>query len=177
MLSGCLVILSWCAATGIWNAGGFDRIGDHPVSSHLRNTANILNGSYTSFTDSAFFALLDEAVAKHGDSMNTNYGLSFVTQDPMMTWQLRRYPGIRSTANYQTELTGVDLMIDQSGFSFEPSGYVGTQHNWRGTMDWSRFSFQDWGKWLIFGDGTMVLDKPISLWVRVDHVYSFTESE
>lgn len=177
MICGCLIVLSWCGVTGVWNAGGFDRIGDHPASPHLRNTANLLNGSYTSFTDSAFFALLDETVAKHGDSVNTNYGLCFVQQDPMMEWQLKRYPGIKSAANYQTDLTGVDLLIDDSGFSFELKGYVGMQHNWRGTMDWSRFSFQDWGKWLIFGDGSMVNDKPLTLWVRADHVYSFTASE
>ena len=53
ILTGWVVILSWVGMTGVWNAGGFDRIGDHPAAPHLENTVNILNGAYTSYNDSA----------------------------------------------------------------------------------------------------------------------------
>ena len=174
---GFLVVLSWGLLTGIWNAGGFDREGDHPASAHLKNTASVLNGAYTSFIDSGLFDLLSDTITKHGDFRNTNFGLNFIADDPMMAWVLRNEKGIRTTANLQSDLTGVDLMLDNSGASFESAGYVRTQQPWRGTMDWTRFSFQDWGKWLIFGDARITNDVPVTLWVRADFVFSSAEPE
>ena len=172
MLFGTVVIWSWMLVTGIWNAGGFDRVGDHPLSRHAENSFSLFNGAYTSFLRTAFFEHLDETVQKHGDRKNTEYGLNLVPGDPMLAWELRNYPGIRPGANLNPDLTGVDLILDQSGTSFEAEGFAASSHDWRGTVDWSRFSSQDWGKWLIFGDGKFVEDKPLMLWVRADWIYS-----
>ena len=162
---------------GIWNAGGFDREGDHPAAPHLKNTASVLNGAYTSYSDTALFDLLSETIAKHGDSFNVNFGLNFITNDAMVDWYLRNLPGIKTTANVLSDLTGIDMILDQSGTNFESFGYVRTQRNWRGTMDWTRFSFRDWGNWLIFGDARLYEDTPVSLWVRTDYIYSVSNNE
>ena len=177
MLCGCLIILGCGLTAGIWNAGGFDREGDHPAAPHLKNTASVLNGAYTSYSDTALFDLLSETIAKHGDSFNVNFGLNFITNDAMVDWYLRNLPGIKTTANVLSDLTGIDMILDQSGTNFESFGYVRTQRNWRGTMDWTRFSFRDWGNWLIFGDARLYEDTPVSLWVRTDYIYSLSNNE
>ena len=171
LFAGAAVILSWSLMTGIWNAGGFDREGDHPLMDHSKNTADILNGAYTSFTNTAFFELFDETIAKHGDASNTNYGLNFIVNDPMAAWLVRNYPGIHTTANKNADLTGVDLILDQAGESYENYGFVSSSQNWRGTMDWQAFSFQDWGKWLIFGDAQLSVDVPVTLWARAERLF------
>ena len=171
LLAGMAVILSWSLMTGIWNAGGFDREGDHPLMVHSKNTAAILNGAYTSFTNNAFFELFDETIAKHGDASNTNYGLNFIVNDPMAAWLIRNNPGIHTTANKNADLTGVDLILDQAGDSYESYGFVSTRQNWRGTMDWRTFSFQNWGKWLIFGDAQPAADVPVTLWARAERFF------
>lgn len=177
MICGCLIVLSWGLITGIWNSGGFDREGDHPADYHLKNTANVLNGSYTSYSKTALFDLLSETIAKHGDKGNVNFGLNFVVNDPMVEWNLRNLPGIKTTSNIYSDLTGVDLILDRSGTSYDSMGYVRSERSWRGTMDWTRFSFRDWGNWLIFGDSRMTEDTPVSLWVRTDYLYSFSNNE
>ena len=171
IMCGILVISGCAYASFVWNAGGFDREGDHPLAVHPVNTANVLNGAYTGFTKSGFFDLLSQTIDKHGDKKNVNYGLNFVCGDAMVGWMLRNDPGIRTTANIHEDLTNADLIIDTSGASYEADGYVSTQQSWRGTMDWKKFSFSDWGKWLIFGDGRPVEEKPISLWVRSDYIF------
>ena len=173
ILTGWVVILSWVGMTGVWNAGGFDRIGDHPAAPHLENTVNILNGAYTSYTDSALFTFLDEVIAKHGDVPNTQYGLNLIPDDVMLDWYLRDHPGIRTSANRNTDLSGVELILTQDETSYESAGFVHTRQNWRGTMDWNRMTLQNWGKWLIFGDGIPVEDTPAKLWVRSDYIYSY----
>ena len=175
MLVGCVIILSWVWVTDIWNAGGFDRIGDHPAAPHLANTPNVLNGAYMSYNDSALFEFLDEIIAKHGDSSNTQYGLNLIADDAMLDWYLRDHPGIRTTANGNADLTGVELILDRSDRSYAAEGFVNARVNWRGTMDWRRFTVQDWGKWLIFGDGSPVEDVPIKLWVKTGYIYSFED--
>ena len=95
----------------------------------------------------------------------------------MVDWYLRNLPGIKTTANVLSDLTGIDMILDQSGTNFESFGYVRTQRNWRGTMDWTRFSFRDWGNWLIFGDARLYEDTPVSLWVRTDYIYSVSNNE
>ena len=177
MLCGCLVILGWGLAAGIWNAGGFDREGDHPAAPHLKNTASVLNGAYTSYGDTALFDLLSETLVKHGDSYNVHFGLNFITNDAMVDWYLRNLPGIKTTSNVRSSLTGIDMILDRSGTNFESIGYVRTQRNWRGTMDWTRFSFRDWGNWLIFGNARLYEDTPLSLWVRTDYIYSVSTNE
>ena len=172
ILAGCAVILSWIGVTGIWNAGGFDRIGDHPAAPHLENTANILNGAYTSYSDSALFAYLEEVVAKHGDVPNTQYGLNFIQNDVMLDWYLREHPGIRTSVNRNADLTGVELILTGDETSYETAGFVCARQNWRGTMDWDRLTFQDWGKWLIFGDGKLTEETPVKLWVKSEYIYS-----
>ena len=174
MICGCLIVLSWGLITGIWNSGGFDREGDHPANYHLKNTANVLNGSYTSYSKTAIFDLLSETIAKHGDKGNVNFGLNFVVNDPMAEWSLRNLTGIKTTSNIHSDLAGIDLILDRSGTSFESVGYVRTERSWRGTMDWTRLSFRDWGNWLIFGDSRMIDETPVSLWVRTDYLYSFS---
>lgn len=169
---GLLIILGWSLVTGIWNAGGFDRIGDHPLDHHLQNTANVLNGAYTSYTETALFDLLSEAVLKHGDAKNTAFGLNFIIDDPMIEWSLRNHKGIASTVNVNTDLSGIDLILDNSGTSFESAGYVSTTQNWKSTMDWSRLSFRDWGNWLIFGDAQTISSVPAVLWVRADFIFT-----
>lgn len=171
LFAGTAVILSWSLITGIWNAGGFDREVDHPLMAHSKNTANILNGTYTSFTNKAFFELFEETIAKHGDASNTNYGLNFIVNDPMASWLVRNYSGIRTTANKNADLTGVELILDQAGESYENYGFVSTRQNWRGTMDWRSFSFQNWGKWLIFGDAQLTVDAPVTLWARAERFF------
>ncbi|MBQ6503532.1 MAG: hypothetical protein IJI57_06420 [Flexilinea sp.] len=172
LFTGCLVILSWVGVRGIWNAGGFDRIGDHPAAPHLENTVNILNGAYTSYTDTALFTYLNEVIAKHGDVSNTQYGLNFIPDDAMLDWYLREHPGIRTSANSNTELSGIELILTKDETSYGTSGFVCSGQNWRGTMDWNRMTFQDWGKWLIFGDGRLTEETPVKLWVKSEYVYS-----
>ena len=167
------MILSWVGSTGVWNAGGFDRIGDHPAAPHLENTVNILNGAYTSYTDSALFTFLDEVIAKHGDVPNTQYGLNLIPDDAMLDWYLKDHPGIRTSANRNTDLSGMELILTQDETSYEAAGFVHTRQNWRGTMDWNRMTLQNWGKWLIFGDGIPVEETPVKLWVRSDYIYSY----
>ena len=176
MLAGAAVILSWSLLTGIWNAGGFDRIGDRPLDRHSENTANILNGAYTTFTNKAFFELFDEIIAKHGDTPSPNFGLNFIVNDPMTEWFLRNYPEIRTTANFNADLTGIDLILDQSGSLFDNFGFVSTQQGWRGTMDWRSFTFQEWGKWLIFGDAQPAVDVPVTLWARAERLFMNEEN-
>lgn len=171
MLCGLLVILSWGLITGVWNAGGFDREGDHPLRYHPKNTAAILNGAYCSYTDTAFFEHFKETVLKHGDKKNVAYGLNFIVNDPMADWFLRDYPGFQSTANANADPTGVEMILDQNGISYETYGFVRADSTWRGTMDWTRFTFRDWGRWVIFGDGAPVLDIPVTLWARIENVF------
>ena len=173
MLAGCAVILSWVGLTGIWNAGGFDRIGDHPAAPHLENTVNILNGAYTSYIDTALFTFLDEVIAKHGDVPNTQYGLNFIPDDAMLDWYLKEHPGIRTSANRNTDLSGVELILTQDETSYEAGGFVHVRQNWRGTMDWNRMTLRNWGKWLIFGDGILVEETPVKLWVKSEYIYSY----
>ena len=173
ILTGLVVILSWVGATGVWNAGGFDRIGDHPAAPHLRNTVNILNGAYTSYTDTALFTFLDEVIAKHGDVPNTQYGLNLIPEDAMLDWYLKDHPGIRTSANRNSDLTDVELILTQDETSYETGGFVHTRQNWRGTMDWNRMTLQNWGKWLIFGDGIPVEETPAKLWVKSEYIYSY----
>ena len=106
ILTGCVVILIWVGSTGMWNAGGFDRIGDHPAAPHLENTVNILNGAYTSYTNTALFTFLDEVIAKHGDVPNTQYGLNLIPDDAMLEWYLREHPGIQTSANRNADQIG-----------------------------------------------------------------------
>ncbi len=176
MLAGTAVILSWSLLTGIWNAGSFDRTGDHPVDRHPGNTANILNGAYTTFTNKAFFELFDEIIAKHGDTPSPDFGFNFIVNDPMAEWLLRNYPEIRTTANFNADLTGIDLILDQSGNLFDNFGFVSTQQDWRGTMDWRSFTFQEWGKWLIFGDAQPAADVPVTLWARAERLFMNEEN-
>ncbi len=172
LLAGCAVILSWIGVTGIWNAVGFDRIGDHPAAPHLENTVNVLNGAYTSYADSALFTYLDEVISKHGDVPNTQYGLNLIPDDAMLDWYLRDHPGIRTSMNRNADLSGVELILTRDETSYESGGFVCARQNWRGTMDWERMTFQDWGKWLIFGDGKLTEETPVKLWVKSDYVYS-----
>lgn len=176
LFAGCIVVFSWIGITGIWNAGGFDRVGDHPAAPHLRNTVNILNGAYTSYTDTALFTFLDEVIVKHGDVPNTQYGLNLIVNDPMLDWYLWDHPGIRTSANRNEDLTGIELIIDRGDASFEANGFVNARQSWRGTMDWKRMTPQNWGKWMIFGDGIPVEDTPIKLWVKAEYIYSFDKN-
>ena len=172
ILFGCMICLSWTLLTGIWNSGGFDRIGDHPAAPHLSNTVNILNGSCTSYTNSSLFLILEETISKHGDSKNTEFGLNFVTPDPMLDWYFRLYPGISSNVNTNADLSGIELILDRSDAVHDAQGFAGTKLTWRGTMDWRRLTLQEWGKWLIFGDAKLIEDTPLTLWVKADYIYS-----
>ena len=55
-------------------------------------------------------------------------------------------------------------------------GFVSTQQGWRGTMDWRSFTFQEWGKWLIFGDAQPAVDVPVTLWARAERVFMNEEN-
>lgn len=173
MLCGSVIALSWVLITGMWNSAGIDRVGDHPAAPHPENTANILNGAYTSYTNTALFEFLDETIAKHGDSKNTQFGLNLIVNDPMLDWYFRQYPGIKTTVNSNTDLTGIDLILDRTDTPRNGQGYAGARLSWRGIMDWKRMSLQDWGQWLIFGDGKLTEEAPLTLWVRGDYIYSF----
>ena len=172
MLFGCMIIISWIWMTEAWNAGGFDRIGDHPAEPHLENTINVLNGAYTAYTHTALFEFMDETVSKHGDAKNTLYGLNLIPDDPMLDWYFRTNPGFRTTANRNVPLTGVDIILDRSEYSFESYGFAKARLNWRGTMNWKYLSFRDWGRWLIFGDAVLTEEAPLNLWVKSTFVFS-----
>ena len=102
--------------------------------------------------------------------------MNFIVNDPMAEWLLRNYPEIRTTANFNADLTGIDLILDQSGNLFDNFGFVSTQQDWRGTMDWRSFTFQEWGKWLIFGDAQPAADVPVTLWARAERLFMNEEN-
>ena len=157
------------------NTGGFDRIGDHPASPHLENSRNVLNGNYTSLTDSPLFMLIDELRTKHGDVKADNFGLDLITDDPLLDWQLRDQTGFRRSVAELTAAPDSDVILARSDSSFSAYGYAGTVIQYEEQMHWERFSFTDWGRWLLFGDGTAAERNALTLWAKGDMVYSAEE--
>ncbi len=175
ILGGCLIVCSWGLLTNIWNVGGFDRIGDHPLNSHWANSLNLLNGNYTGLTDSAFPEILSETVAKHGDIRNPDYGLNLIPGDRLLEWQLRNFPGIRQESNIHSDLATAELIIDHSGTSYLDRGYAGIPMGYCRTVRWDRFSLMDFGKWMLFGDGPDVTEGQLTIWVRGDYMIAAPE--
>lgn len=175
LLCGCLIICTWGLGTNIWNTSGFDRIGDHPAAAHLENSRSLLNGNYTAFTESPLFTFIEEIRAKHGDTSTESFGVNFITDDPLLDWQLRKLSGIRRTANLQEDVSGVDMILSRTDSSFTGQGFVGTVIQYRQWIRWDLFSFTDWGRWLLFGDGTASDRTALTLWVRGDMIYSAEE--
>ncbi len=175
LLCGCLIICSWGLAQNLWNNAGFDRIGDHPAAAHPGNSLNLLNGNYTAFTDTVLFEILDEIADKHGDAPNHIYGLNFITDDPLIEWTLYPIKGIRDENNIRADLSGIDMAVVPFGNPFEESGFVGTVIPYRSTIIWERYSIQDWGKWMLFGDGAPAEKASAVLWVKGNYIYSNEE--
>lgn len=175
LLFGCVVICGWGWITNVWNTGGFDRIGDHPAAPHSENSRNLLNGNYTSLTDSPLLMLIDELRWKHGDVNAENFGLDLIADDPLLDWNLRDQTGFRRSGTDLTSAPECDVILSHSDDSFSAYGYVGTVIQYQEQMHWERFSFTDWGKWLLFGDGTAADRNSLVLWAKGDMVYSAEE--
>lgn len=175
LLCGCLIICSWGLAQNIWNNGGFDRIGDFPAAPHTENTPELLNGSYTGFTRTALFDVMGEIALKHGDAPNHVYGLNFITDDPLIEWALYPVKGIRAENNVHTDLNGIDMILTPYGDSFAENGFTGTVLSYRSTIRWDRYSIQEWGKWLLFGDGAPMEETNAALWVKGNYIFSSEE--
>ncbi len=176
MLFGALVIFGWAMITNIWNTGGYDRIGDHPAAPHPQNSLLLLNGNYTSFTDTPLMEHLTETIQKHGDSSNTVYGLNLLPDDLLLKWQLRKEKGIRTTANGREDLNGIELILADPGISYEAQGFVGTNLTYRNTMHWEQLSLIDWGKWVLFGDGLSSDKGFLTMWVIGNFIYAGDEA-
>ena len=175
ILAGFLVICSWGLLTNIWNTGGFDRIGDYPAAFHSENNRNLLNGNYTSFTRTAMFEILGEITDKHGDRPKEPFGLNLITDDPLLEWQLRKEYGLARTDNPYTDLAKVDLILSDPAGSFEANGFVGTVLTYKAKTDWTDYNIQEWGKWLLFGDGKNSAETSLIIWAKGDMIYSGEE--
>ena len=175
ILLGCIVICSWGLVTNIWNTGGFDRIGDHPAAFHPENSRNLLNGNYTAFTQTRLFELINEITIKHGDRSKEPFGLNLITDDPLLEWQLRKVKGLVMTGNPHADLKDVELIISDPLSSFQSSGFVGTVQTYRAKTDWSDYNIQEWGKWLLFGDGKNSAETSLIVWAKGDMIYSVNE--
>ena len=175
LLLGCVIICGWGWITNVWNTGGFDRIGDHPASPHLENSRNVLNGNYTSLTDSPLFMLIGELRTKHGDVKADNFGLDLIADDPLLDWQLRDQTGFRRSVAELTAAPDSDVILARSDSSFSAYGYAGTVIQDEEQMHWECFSFTEWGRWLLFGDGTAAERNALTLWAKGDMVYSADE--
>ena len=175
ILAGCLVICSWGLLTNIWNTGGFDRIGDFPAAFHTENSRILLNGNYTSLTRTPLFEIISEVTVKHGDRSKEPFGLNLITDDPLLEWDLRKEYGLVRTENPNTDLTDVDLILSGPGASFESNGFVGTMLTYRAKTDWTDYNIQEWGKWLLFGDGKNSAETSLIIWAKGDMIYSGEE--
>ena len=72
-------------------------------------------------------------------------------------------------------LSGIDLILTSYGDSFAENGFVGTVLSYRSTIKWDRYSIQDWGKWLLFGDGAPMEETNAALWVKGNYIFSSEE--
>lgn len=175
ILTGCIMICSWGLLTNIWNTGGFDRIGDHPAAFHPENSRNLLNGNYTSLTRTSLFEIISEITVKHGDRLKDPFGLNLITDDPLLEWYLRKDYGLVRTDNPNADLTYVDLILSDPVSSFESNGFVGTVLTYKAKTDWTDYNIQEWGKWLLFGDGKNSAETSLIIWAKGDMIYSGEE--
>ena len=169
---GLMVICSWGLLTNIWNVGGFDRIGDHPTAYHTENSRILLNGNYTSLTQSPLFEFLSEIAVKHGDLSKDPFGLNLITDDPLLDWELRKFNGLEKAANVHADLTDIELILSDPFNSFESGGFAGTMLTYRSKTDWTDYNIQDWGKWLLFGDGKNSAETSLIIWAKGEMIYS-----
>ena len=79
------------------------------------------------------------------------------------------------TENPNTDLTDVDLILSGPGASFESNGFVGTMLTYRAKTDWTDYNIQEWGKWLLFGDGKNSAETSLIIWAKGDMIYSGEE--
>lgn len=175
LLCGCVIISSWGVITNIWNTAGFDRIGDHPAAPHSENSRNLLNGNYTAFTDSPLFSLIGEIRMKHGDMPAEYFGADLIADDQLLEWQLLKIGDFRQVRLSSAVTPETVVILTGTESSFSQNGYVGTVIQYEETVRWDRFSFMDWGKWLLFGGGAAADKKALNLWASGDMVYSSAE--
>ena len=121
------------------------------------------------------FEIVGEIEAKHGDRPRKSFGLDLVTDDMILEWYLRKTDGLVRTGNPQTDLTDIEMVLADPHSSYEANGFVGTVLTYRAKTDWSDYNIQEWGKWLLFGDGKNSAETSLIIWAKGDMIYSGEE--
>ena len=165
LICGGMIILLWGLVTNAWTAGNFDREADRPASSRASGNITLLDGGDTVAADTAFLKLFEETRAKRGDVANYPWVLNLASDDAILRWQLRNIDGIENSANTHADLETVDVILDADethGYSY--AGFSGGTFAFEEYRDFRSYSLYDWGKWILFRDGSTVT-KSISMWV------------
>ncbi len=165
LICGGMIILLWGLVTNAWTAGNFDRDADHPASVRATGNITLLDGGDAVAADNVFLELFEETRAKRGDASNRPWVLNLASDDAILRWQLRDVDGIENSGNMHSNLDTVDVILDPDethGYSY--AGFSGGTFTLEESRDFRSYSLYDWGKWILFRDGSTVT-KSISMWV------------
>ncbi len=165
LICGGMIILLCGMLTNTWTAGNFDRDADHPASARATGNITLLDGGDAVAADDAFLELFEETRAKRGDTGSRPWALNLAADDAILRWQMRDVDGIENSGNMHSNLDTVDVILDPDethGYSY--AGFSGGTFTLEESRDFRSYSLYDWGKWILFRDGSTVT-KSISMWV------------